>query len=106
MEVSKILQGNVSADLNCQTGNMTDQVRKIDVQFSPPFTNPPIVHGSISNFDHCTTSYPPGKAPELNNFRLRYNIDNISTTGCQITISTWDNSSIWNASVDWIAFGN
>lgn len=106
MEVSKILQGVASADLNCKTEIPNDREKTVNVQFDSPFTNPPIVHGSISNFDHCTTSYFPGRPENVNNFRLRYDIENITNTGCQIKISTWGDSAIYNATINWIAFGN
>ena len=77
---------------------VTDQPRRFisKVNFDTPFAGLPLVHIGIAGFD----------MDQRDSARLSVRADNISTTGFQITLQTWQNSRVYEVEVSWLALGS
>ncbi len=65
----------------------------IHVDFETPFENPPVVHTSLAHMDIDNTT----------GIRLSTYTENITNSGFDVVLYTWDNTRVYGATVMWIA---
>lgn len=72
-----------------------DREFRVHVQFTRTFAAPPLVHVGLCGFDIGNKDAA----------RLRVGIDNVTTTGFEIVLTTWLYTRLWKAEVSWLALG-
>lgn len=65
------------------------------VSFAKAFTTPPVVQLALSELDAGNTS----------NTRLSVNVIGVDPLGFELRFSTWADTKIYSASVNWMAIG-
>jgi H-type lectin domain len=67
----------------------------LSVSFAYPFSYPPVVHIGLTGFDMDQSTSP----------RISASVTNISSEGFAIVLTTWQNTLVYSAEVDWLAVG-
>ena len=83
---------NTSHYMHCQTGQRSF---KQHIYFSEKYDKIPHVIVSIKGLDTNKDT----------NIRLKVKTENIDTSGFDLIIATWDNTSIYGVRISWISFG-
>ncbi|KAJ1301964.1 hypothetical protein OPQ81_000801 [Rhizoctonia solani] len=82
------------------TGNMSgtndDKAKSIDIQFTCLYQTPPKVVVWLTGLDSDCTR----------NMRLDTSAENITSDGFELTVNTWGDSIIYNATVSWISISS
>ena len=72
-----------------------DRLFRSKVTFDRAFNAPPVVQIGIVGFD----------ISEEDSARLEASVENISTHGFELVLSTWLNTRLWRVNVSWLAIG-
>ncbi len=67
----------------------------VDVLFDSPFAAPPVVHLGLTGFD----------VDRRESARLSVKAQNITESGFQVVINTWDATRVFSVEFDWLAIG-
>lgn len=77
--------------------NFENSTPHVHITFSTPFKNPPEILVSMCGMD--------AKVAGVNSLRLLVNAANITNEGFDVTFCTWADSYFYEATANWIAFG-
>jgi hypothetical protein len=74
----------------------SDRTARVRVHFQRPFRSPPLIHLGLGGFDVSNEDAA----------RVTVSAANITYDGFEIVLSTWLNTRIWRAEVNWLAIGS
>ncbi|TDU73368.1 H-type lectin domain-containing protein [Prosthecobacter fusiformis] len=100
----KVLSSQVSVSVLLEDWNLAnnepeaDTLRSYVVQvvFDSPFLSVPVVHLGLTGFD----------IDQRDSARLTVKAESITESGFQAVISTWSNTRVYAAELNWLAIGS
>ncbi|OUS04354.1 hypothetical protein A9Q96_15510 [Rhodobacterales bacterium 52_120_T64] len=72
-----------------------DRVRRVNVEFSEPFLNPPVVHLGFAMWDISNAA----------NTRVELAAENVTATGFTTVFQTWGDTKVARMRANWMAIG-